>query len=533
MIKKITSSLAILMFTLTVSAQNYCLAIRGNGELQPAHWGAMASVVERLGLPSAMAGGSSATISMFLLESMAMNPLLKNLSEAEKNQSLSLMLKSLLGFVSALNNTKTTQNIKLLYQDYQNSTTTNQLQRVSELVKEKNWKMASDIVNQALSLGFISAETLKLLTTALVEKNSEQAQFYLSELQTTIKVFGKFNALEDDNLFFRAGLIDFNQLAAGFGRVASFYAAQNLENSLNNKWTDFLALCSQNSEGLSWVEILNNKPECQVQFQELFNNYFNGVRKEVASELRPVGGFIPTFASTSIIAGLSAQQTIKAMSDYKTLKDAHFGKDFQLQNAEDLRFGYWGQEQQLKNISQKLSKEDEKSRRFIGLGVANWKTVLSYSPAEPGLSPLKEIKVKGQSLVSAGGWSDLHPSLVLKAFGCENVVYVTRQGAESSFATGVAKRLFGQKTIEVNDSPVLSKLYSLDNPNSSYVRSLKNSDAVLCTNWNSFKLTADSQNLMNLIQDSYQAQYHTSSVLNTRLLEKLGAVSNQKVIGCH
>ena len=41
----------------------YCLAIRGNGELEPAHWGGMARTVEKLGLPQAMAGGSSGSSS--------------------------------------------------------------------------------------------------------------------------------------------------------------------------------------------------------------------------------------------------------------------------------------------------------------------------------------------------------------------------------------------------------------------------------------------------------------------------------------
>ena len=43
--------------------------------------------------------------------------------------------------------------------------------------------------------------------------------------------------------------------------------------------------------------------------------------------------------------------------------------------------------------------------------------------------------------MSAGGWSDLAPTLVLKNMGCERVVYVTREGDESGFATKIAKNL--------------------------------------------------------------------------------------------
>ncbi|MGZ3745651.1 MAG: hypothetical protein ACXVBQ_17435, partial [Pseudobdellovibrionaceae bacterium] len=75
---------------------NYCAAIRGNGELMPAHWGAMSSLVEDQGLPSAMAGGSSASITMFLLESLSQNPL------AKTNSEKALLIKSFQGYLEAL-----------------------------------------------------------------------------------------------------------------------------------------------------------------------------------------------------------------------------------------------------------------------------------------------------------------------------------------------------------------------------------------------------------------------------------------------
>ncbi|MBC7372284.1 MAG: hypothetical protein H7326_12000 [Bdellovibrionaceae bacterium] len=69
-------------------AGNYCAAIHGNGELMPAHWGAMSSLVEENGMPEAMAGGSSVSITIFLLEGVSLNPLFK--TESEK----ALMIKS-------------------------------------------------------------------------------------------------------------------------------------------------------------------------------------------------------------------------------------------------------------------------------------------------------------------------------------------------------------------------------------------------------------------------------------------------------
>lgn len=65
----------------------------------PAHWGALSQVVQKKGLPKAMAGGSSASISMFLLESLSLNPLLEN------NTQKSLMIKSFQGYFEALTQT--------------------------------------------------------------------------------------------------------------------------------------------------------------------------------------------------------------------------------------------------------------------------------------------------------------------------------------------------------------------------------------------------------------------------------------------
>ena len=176
-----------------------------------------------------------------------------------------------------------------------------------------------------------------------------------------------------------------------------------------------------------------------------------------------------------------------------------------------------------------------------------WFEVLGTSPAEPGLSnltrlpdsqnlnPRKVINKRyfykkwgflptlsaigwfnekhpswgvipfREGILSAGGWSDLHPSLVLKASGCDDVLYVTRQGGESVFGQQIFIRLTGYtdrirfwrdirdtNRIGVTDlnydekySP-WNKLYNLANPESSYNLSVKVADAVYCTDWDKF-----------------------------------------------
>ncbi|MEE2670939.1 MAG: hypothetical protein VYA54_04480, partial [Bdellovibrionota bacterium] len=75
-------------------AGNYCAGIRGNGELAPAHWGSMARIIENKGLPESVAGGSSAAITLFLLDGVSRNETVNKDSEEVKRNKQALMLKS-------------------------------------------------------------------------------------------------------------------------------------------------------------------------------------------------------------------------------------------------------------------------------------------------------------------------------------------------------------------------------------------------------------------------------------------------------
>ena len=83
---------------------------------------------------------------------------------------------------------------------------------------------------------------------------------------------------------------------------------------------------------------------------------------------------------------------------------------------------------------------------------------------------------------------------VLKAAGCENVIYVTRRGGESPFAQGVARRL-------LRSEETLRALYDLDDPLSSMRQALVKADAVLCTDWNRFNVR---NGVKDMIRDAYR-----------------------------
>jgi hypothetical protein len=519
------------------STAGYCMAIRGNGELQPAHWGAMASVVERLGLPDAMAGGSSATVSMFWLDAISIHPLIQSADLLSQKRRASLMLKSLLGFAMKVQTTNVWKNSLQFYGEIEKAKSEGVAQRLAELVRIKNWVAANTLLNAAIDLGLLDPVSFKPLLDAVRTQQVSKAQFYIQQFQETLSVFGKFNAATDDNLFFRPGLISFEKAAENFGRVAHFYSAAGASADVLDKWQKFFDTCEAKSLGLSWVGLLGAEPQCAQKFSDLFDAHFSQENQNIHLELRASGFSIPTIATTSVLVDKAAEEAQVAIRNYQVQQDTHYGQSFHITHPEQVRFGYWGKQADLDRIGLGLKSNlslnsDEKSLRFLALGPATWKTVLSLSPAEPGLSPLKPFTASnGVTYVSAGGWSDLHPITVLKSYGCQDVVYITRRGGESLFAQGVAKRLLGfdrdwsllstsasEKTDRVkrlNDegdpsdmNSVWSRLYNLANPKSSVKSALMRSTAILCTDWNTFDVKTQ---FVELIEDSYRSPYYVSN----------------------
>lgn len=495
---------------------DYCIALRGNGDLEPAHWGALAQTIEKFGLPTAMAGGSSASISMFLLDSIAANP------SANTNEERAFMLKSLVGFFVELKQTPLWTDVEKLYGAYRDYSDNTLLVNLQKAIEQNDLATALKVYKQATQSGVLDPDTTDSILHAFKDHNFNQAKFLISEIRESAKVFGKFNAETDANLFFRGGIVNFQKAAELFGKIAGFYSAQS-SSKLTDEWKTFLNSCAANTENMLWQEIAAKRPECAKSLGTMFKNYFASTSSKVKPEDQIIGKRFAVFPSTSVFVGNGVKDFKLAKSQYRQKMDSHYGKHFTLSNPEDLRFGYWGQTADLKKIDQSLDKTDEKARRFYALGPATWKQVLALSPAEPGLSPLKEFRTfNGKVLVSAGGWSDLHPVQVLRAAGCGKVVYVTRKGGESLFAQGVAKRLMGldrsfeqlRKASENKgqDSSDMhstwSKLYNLANPNSSINQALIKADAVLCTDWNSYSVKTQGA---QLIEESYKAPWLNQS----------------------
>lgn len=534
--------------------QNYCAAIRGNGDAMPAHWGAMAKIVAEKGIPSAMAGGSSASITMFLIESLSLNQFVSH----EDHLKQATLIKSFQGYFEALAYTDEGEAILNILSDApeirQLVSLAHDLENLE--LSPKQWvlikKSLSQILNLLDSQQILSLvnpefadyvqETLGIMANAQEDSSLEilaVLNFRKSEIEKSIIDFGKFDSQNDDSLFFRPGLFNFGSLAHAFGQMGDFYASHPLADeqvfgAYKNQMKSFLSECATpRTKDLSWRQIVELKPQCQEIITQAVLKYrsshlTSGLKGELLSRVyHPIGHYLSTFPTTSVLVGDAAIEFKEKLSRYRFNSDPNFGRDFRI-HTDDLRFGYWGSEEELQNIesvfhTQMPYRIDAKSQRFLSLGDAPWLAALSTSPAEPGLSRILPIEEK---YFSAGGWNDLHPTLILRAHGCDEVVYITRKGGESFFAQGVIKRLIDldgfdwarfdglskDERWELNAQGVpsdrgprttkWSELYNMANPESSIRRSMRMADQILCTDWDR---TSSRTNMNPMIEDALRS----------------------------
>lgn len=569
--KTIFLALAI-TFSFNGHASNYCAAIRGNGELIPAHWGALSRIVEHSGLPAKAAGGSSASMTMFLLDGISRNNFYSE-DKKIKNLEQALLIKSIYGHLLFLAN-----------EDAKVPEIMRFVSNLSALGKSsfiKKLQLALKIARDVPTMMAILGKYGPLLNPEIVKGLKSNFSFHKSQLSEAVSTLGSFDAKTDTNIFFREGIVDFKFVALLLGRVADFYAGHG-ETKTNQKLKKFVKACAINSAGKLWNEIVENQPECKEIFESALSDYYAPKRKRVRvfgqnnkrSRFKTVREFPNKMIFESIGSGLNALPTTSLLvgtgvDKYKEAKSEYISKEaegltpFSIDFNSELRLGYWGANKTLDKIESNLERmypQDLKSSKFYKLKSGSWFEVLATSPAEPGLANLQEIPstsglVRNQQLritnkryfakkfnilptlsivpwsnfmtfrkgiISAGGWSDLHPSLVLKAAGCENVMYITRQDGESVFGQQFFIRLIGEiellpfwkdipsfnrvgksdLTLEQEQS-TWNRLYNLANPNSSYNLSVEESDLVYCTNWNAYSVFKKQIN--ELIQDAFDA----------------------------
>lgn len=500
---------------------SYCVAIRGNGELIPAHWAALARIIENIGLPVGQAGGSSASVTMYLLDSMITSKFLSE-DPTKRPFEVSLMLKSVFILLDLLRETPEAKNLlwaagKLLSSEYGGG-----LADIMSSAKGDDKVKFFEAIATAEKIGLLDKNHLNKIKSLYLGKfigdGKKILSNYLEELKTSASVFGKFDA-QDPNLFLRPGIVDFNQIARSVTQIAAFYSgdftksyakAPQLTAELQSRWKDLFDTCAEKEKGNLMIQA-----SCQKKFADIWKLFSSN--KDIQSspqKSRRISQSILSIPTTAVITGQARDEVKELFKEYERDFDNTVGTKFKIREAQDIRFGYWGKNNVLEALSKNLQKnDDEKSKRFFALGDAYWEDVLALSPAEPGLASLKgfrgeSLEGKALELYSAGGWSDLHPVQILKAAGCPHVVFVTRQGGESMFAQGIAQRLLNldisqkelnpwdEETKKINAEgrdpaqyPQWSRLFNMKDKKSAIQQALARADSVYCTRWNDYTIT--------------------------------------------
>lgn len=487
-----------------------CAAVRGNGQLIWGHFGSLARLHEHYGTLDGIAGGSSGSITTFLTESMYANPHVWDCGDARcsdevAGQRIALMYKSLEGYVAVLGGTEEA----IAFSQLAPLAAKAQEAGIEELIQSGEFLEAREallvILNSEDIQDLVNQELIALLT------NSPDPEFHVQEVWGMLSGFGSFKA-DDPRIFVLPGVLDFHALAGKLGRIGSFYAAYGPADG--DAWKAFFANCAEQGKGKPFTEIAGldaGGASCGELFGSMVGTYrAEFVAGEDSYQNRiddEVGAFLPSLVITSVLEGDAVDTFAEARTNYQNAEDWSLDVKF-----DDVKFGYWGQQDHLDLIaSNPQGYTDLKTQKFVGLGEATYREALSFSPAEPGLARALEIDDR---FVSAGGWPDLQPVQVLKNLGCDEVVFLTRQGGEvGGFATGVAT-LLGMSSDEQD------ALYDLGG-DSAIFDAVSEADARWCTDWNN----QPALEFSTIVKDAYNAPVETKDPFFTDAKDPYGNLS--------
>ena len=325
--------------------------------------------------------------------------------------------------------------------------------------------------------------------------------YKISELKNAAATIGAFDA-SDQNILFREGVVSFKGLAIILNRIGNFYAGYGPYDQ--HSWEDFFQSCANITRGKNWSEAAATnigKTSCGEKFKSLLTNYRTKVKDNnyVFNKNRSdddVGQHLPAILASSVIIGENSKSAFfAARKKYRNDESFQFEMDFK-----DVKFGYFVNiKDQSKLQAYVDGSSDNKLSKFLILNKSSqlkWGKALQISPMEPGLSPLlwaeehPHLFPEGSSNIAyAGGWSDLAPVQVLKGIGCEETIYITRQGFESDFLTKSrpiteATAVHGVAEIMGLKQSNKEAQFEWNQPNSGFRSAVNQADAVWCTDWN-------------------------------------------------
>jgi hypothetical protein len=499
----------------SADALELCTGIRGNGNRIFAHFGSLARIVEHYGPIRCAAGGSSGSITTFLIESVGRNPVVdrcgrRRCSPAQLAARHALLYRSMAG-LTEVGIGADVRTIVALVQRIQD-------EGIVALLDTDPVAAVAAFTNVLADFGeIINPEVFELLA------QSPDPAYHVRDLIAGLQDAVAFR-VRDSMVFVRVGVINFDVLVELFGRIGDFYAGYGpFDRAGVAAWLD---ACATPSRGLTWVEAATlTTPDgstCGATFAALYRAYETAHRATppVPSRLHDrIGDRSPMLAVTGVLTGDAIAQWRAAREQYFAARPVSFTPDF-----DDVRFGYFGRDRDLARVRRGLDRHhlrDAVTEKFVALGQQTWREILGSSPAEPGFEAAVALSA---GVLSVGGWADPLRVQVLDALGARHVVAVNRRGGEQlgGFTPEVSRQL------GANDDE-LARLYSLTDPRSSFLAALRTADAVWCTDWDA----PDGFDPAALFADGYSAPMLTRDRFFLRGRDRYpGASPDVQIAGC-
>lgn len=499
-----------------------CVGIRGNGPRLFAHFPALARIVEAFGPIQGMSGGSSGTVTAFVLESISSNPLVVQCGEEtccsfdEQRARISFFLKSVEGLPA--DSVDFSDSLGLVLGKILVQGIPTRLQSTNRTVQEGAVDDLIVILEDAQGDG---NEAASLINPDLIDllENSPDPVYHANDIITASS--GDFSVKGDPLVFIRPYLLNFDGASEFLDVVASFFSGFDPVNTV--AMSKLLQNCATASLGLKWAEIkflqATEVTTCGEDFVALFEAFVDERTSSHPTRLDdPLGSTIATLINTSVLLGAGYNLWNDAVETYKKADPVNHPVLFE-PGFGDVKFGYYGDRRSLNRIRARLSNlfDDTKTERFLSMGEVPWREVLRRSPAEPTLS--NGVPIIEAASVTLGGWVDMTPSQVLTAMGCDRIILVNRPDGIGSFVVDVASLL------GINQEG-LDDLFDLEDPESAWMTSLSAADASICADWDA----PNGTDVEALADAGYEGPLLSDDPCILAL--RVGATNEERIVGC-
>jgi hypothetical protein len=494
-------------------APDLCYGYRGNGTSVFATLGGAARLMDEFGAPSAVIGTSSGSVAAFLTDSvMAPDAVYDctDCSPSAASERRSFMLKAFPMFIEAYSESEG------LAQDIARVKAAKQVydlivgQFFKPSVNEKagdsaaaggSGQSAPRIIDNVYVQGVLSFASLSAIQTGTREvKNLISPDFYRlvgfggtpqpQMIHKVIDNFLLFRGQTDASGFSRQslmypGIFNFDRLFEVIGIVGDWYAAYG-DQYPRDAMRRLLDVCAKGSRA-QWWNAIADRPygasTCGREYYRMFSAYFNARLENPSGRRRiqePIGTYIPSFVSTSSIAGNAVVDRMNQAADagrYDEIDELELGR-------ENFATLYFGPEKFNEAIrANKSMFDDTLTKSIVSMGPLTWLQSMKASGQEPATARSVTYRQGKDRYLAMGGFVDQLQSKLARMIGCQTTVAINTTKPITNFSERYAPKTWDK-------FPSLTQeLFDPSSPSSAESLAFPLTDALLCSRWSNYTVT--------------------------------------------